>query len=448
MGIFSCSVQAQNFVYLTNQADMDSFALNSASDTLAWLSIALASENTSDPIVKIPDIPLDLISYLRITINENTPSNIDIEGLNAIGQVDSLQFDLYQNLDFSDITSIDTLKYLRIIGLNDVSVDMSHYTSVKHIREELRIHRTRNNEALRYTVDSGFYLNVYNHPLSMDREIWDIAEILPDNHEAIRSLSITGDVDSLTYDGLVDIDTLDYLYLEYSTFDRGYNGINTIDYVENLCIVDRQRDFDSTYANKILHDSFSTLTLNFIQHDSLRWLLPNLTYVADGLQLWLTDLKSIDILKEMPRMSLLTSDEFRSRSNLWLSHLDLGIYMVDNPNLDLCAYDFICDAVKNYPDRTFIEGNEDGCNPDGITAACGAVSTSEVSKDHRLPYPNPIVDRISLPGCASCRVSITSIDRIYHSTTIAKDQSIDMQEPPSGMYVLRYQGQVERVVKW
>ena len=114
------------------------------------------------------------------------------------------------------------------------------------------------------------------------------------------------------------------------------------------------------------------------------------------------------------------------------------VSIIDNPQLDSCNYEFLCDALARYPEEVRIQNNGPGCTREAVEAYCRGLSTGRLQAQEVSVYPNPVHEDLVLSGMAPDAV-VTIVDmsgRQLYRNRIG-DGTVDVSSLSDGMYVIK-----------
>jgi len=263
--------------------------------------------------------------------------------------------------------------------------------------------------------------------------------IIISNNPLLTNISAIGQITKIRFgfhlinnDAMVDLAGLGFDSLEYC--DVKYNdALITLHGLENLTYVMYRLDIRS---NPSLRDLKGLRNLTktssqfwIINNDRLKNLegLENLSYIG-----YLLDITGNDSLQSLAGLEHIGILDQRIE----------GFNIYDNPQLDSCHVEAMCEYIASGQIVHF-GGNAEGCNSvDEVWELCMAVSADEPGSEAEIiVYPNPTHGRIFVNHTDSVYLDNLTIYNSQGMEVFKANQHvgpIDITHMPNGLYILKF----------
>ena len=426
-----CIGQCSESLILFSQADVD--AVPESISLCDSLSSVVLLNSSNDCITDLSIFEsVKHIGYLALT-NNCGDANGHLNQFKDLQKVDTFTISTPRPLVLQASKSLDTLDVLRMNG-NSQEADI---TVIDHIRKELLIVDTAPQSTLNYTCDTNFSIVI----VAPTVDTANFKNLIPYNISDLNNLTLAR-IKHLDLKGLEQLKNLHYLQLtDVFAEDNDWSPLSGVKDLGTLVISSAfNSDGVGSFGNSLKSiTAVKELSVSDASFDSISVILPNLRTVSNKLQLFNTDLKHLRELKSMPPLAPVEESQLTDNTALLL---------VDNDQLMTCSYPFICDAISSQTVSVSIADNHPSCSIDSITAACLAVSVSDVDEATftLVPYPNPATDYIMLPSTSHDPIAIYDMQGQVVASSLTPDNGmVSLQDLNPGMYVVQQGKTVWRV---
>jgi len=376
---FYQNVQSQcdsSYVFLS-QEDVDSFQIRygpcSYVDRLTLDDRGQSDIENVDALIGLTEI-----GYLRV----DAPTLQSLSGFENLTKVDELIF-LINDKDIEYFENLDTIGHLQHTFFD--TSDLSLYRNVEYIN------RVR-------LAGDGHFSGLDRFIPHRSLQIWiaqnsmnpNLNDILKGYSNLIQQFTLT-QCSNFDLSALESMDSIDWL---------SFNNCTNLDLspVLDMAYINK---FGYGEGNEPLH--FGN---GFSQINSLDYLLIGFTTEMEGIeeifpllnsvkhQIVLRNNESLNNLDLLSKFPPLERTKLNSSFKVYLS-------VINNPELEVCSNQFICDAVREFkfPDSLLIYGNGTYCQIDILKKSnCLTLNSKDHSKSIVHVYPNPTYGEIYVEG--------------------------------------------------
>lgn len=414
-------------IVLSNQSEINNFIKNYGDCTTVK---DLVIEDKAKDITSLDSLyTIERITG-RLLFNEfKSYSEINISGFQGLRYLDHIWHTPRVELS-GQFSNLDTINELKNFGLYENEFIIC--PKIKHIGRELRITRySKEEEMPDFTTGNNFHL-VLNNEID-SQTLKTLSRRIKTTNLRNLTLSLNGvDLSNLTI-----LDSVEYLSLPICT----KSNLAQLSTIRNLKALTMQGTFgNNDFGPGLIHvRELNTLWIgdgrggrNIPQFKDYKKILPNLEAINMRLLVTMTDsLFNLDFLDDV-------RPPLASTPPNWYYGNDL-IILRDNLRLKLCKSLFLCRAVKQYPERIYLDKNSGVCTVADLTQYCNTitVNTEEDSNDVLRLLPNPTSGILQISASDEpVHIRIWNIQGVLVKTIRNCHYEVDITDMPQGMYIL------------
>lgn len=343
----------------------------------------------------------------------NYPNCTKIEGSVIIN--DTIEGDITNLLGLSNLTQTGG----NLFGVSDNSM-LTNLTGLENLDSiEYRLSISNNNSLTSLSaLESLSYVN--NIEITENPSLLNLEGL--DQLDTISRLFIIGNESLQSLSELINLKKIRILlHIENNQSLNNLSGLENLVFIgEDLKIFDNDLLTDLQGLNSLEH---ITGGLKIRYNDQLTSLdgLENLDTINDGLSIWDNN----------------TLSSLESIENCFLNY---GLSIYDNPLLEVCHINSICELLSGDPSYVNIYNNSPGCNSiEEVEELC----LTQVSNDYSDPkfriYPNPSKNTLFISITEDTKIDnpliYNSLGQIVISQ-ISIDNKIDISGLEQGLYII------------
>lgn len=437
-------------IIIGSQADLDQFVMDYPNCNKISGEVEIYNTDVSN-LLALSHIDT-ILGDLVIRKNPNLKTLEGLENLKHIGgklhviSCDSL-------LHIQHLSNLDSIRFALYIVDNGSLIDLNGLQNINHIGRELLINDNVNLESLEglhNLVSTGRDFNIQFNPkltslmgLRSLRYVYDgISIIRSEGVTSLAGLDALEQVHSLWIDA-TPIENLEGLG-NLSTINGISFQINSCNSLESLEGLDSLTEIEADFWI-----AFTPYLINVDALEKIQKINGDVFFINNLL------LENVDGLSNVTQMDgeifirnnpgLKSLHGFRNIDTSGITELTL----IENPNLNFCAVQSICDFLEGDKPREIYDNAMDCNSETEITTLCATVYNEEIDFSDLRVYPNPSSNWIKIVGLD--RTSVSSFC-IYNSMGIKLMEGqghhdlIDIASLTSGIYTLEFMIDGHRVI--